>query len=473
MTEKIYIDARPGEIRVATLDEGKLTDLTIEREGQVSIQGNIYLGRVEKVNHRLKAAFVDFGQERSGFLALPEVRPYDEKGNIGDFLAEGDAVLVQVLSEPVENKGAKLTAKPTLPGRYLVLTAEDERVHISKRIESEEERDRLEDIAFQVLEDGDEPLDCGFVIRTAAEGVPDNVLSEEAHRLAKNWGEIEKKAETEKVPSLVWQDYHGLARRMLAMPSSSDIEIIADRGEAAKAVLDACKEVAPDLEKSVTEYKEGTALFEAEGIAEQIDEALSAKVMLPSGASIIIEQTAACVAIDVNSGAEGPVTANLEAAAEIARQLRVRNLSGLIIIDFVSMRRRQDMSKIVDELKKACQHDPVGAQIVGSTNLGLVEMTRRRQGKTLSAIMETDCARCGGTGLVPAPEEDAITLLNSILRETAANPGQSLKINARESVIEWYQGAGKPAFDLAVGQLGYTPELVAKHCGTAGVEPAE
>ena len=469
--DSVLISRGPGETRVALLSDGRLVELLVAREGEISVAGNVYLGRVEAVNKGIEAAFVDIGLGRSGFLALPEARPAGAEGgpggHIGDYVNEGDAVLVQVLRDPAGDKGAKLTTRVNLAGVNLVFRPGHPGVSISRRIEDEGERGRLTAAVEALAPEGD-----GFIVRTAASGAAEDALETEARALARRWKDIRLRRANVRAPSALSTE-PGPALRALRDHGPGIERIVADDSEALNEVREYCAAELPALAAVVEAHRGGQgggqggkqSLFEAFGVEEQIDEALSPAVALPGGGSLIISQTPALCAIDVNTGgADGgskeqtALSVDLEAAAEAARQIRLRNISGLIVVDFVPVRGPGPRAEVLGAFRAAVAADPLGPHVVGYTAMGLVEMTRRRHGPSLQEIL---CLPFGDrAGPSKSPLTVALAALRGVLRE---GQGASVPLTLRASppVIGALRGPAKAALKEAEQRLGLAITAVA------------
>ena len=459
--DEILINAGPGETRIALLNNGQLIELQIDRDGGSRIAGNVYLGRVETVVGGIQAAFVDIGLERSGFLALPEARPPgiggEQADRLTDYVTEGDSVLVQILAEPYDDKGAKLTKRVTLPGRHLVLTPEDSAVRVSRRIGDDEDRNRLQD-AVQGLADER----AGFVVRTEAAQASEDELSREAGTLNSLWDDITDRAPVTRPPMLmhaeadaasrVLRDYGGAALRRVAI----------DDGPMMAGLKKYCQAWMPAVAEQLEHWTGPSALFGGE-IEEQIDQALSPSVPLAGGGSLVIAETTAFVAIDVNTGGidrggreETAFEANLQAAAEIARQARLRNLNGLLVADLVPMKNARNKSAVLDALRAALDDDPVPSHVVGYTKMGLLEITRRRQRASLKRSLMEACGACGGDGWIKSPETVAYEALRGLLTETRLAAGRPLGLRVAPGVADAFSDGGpRKALDEAAETLGH------------------
>ncbi|MDA0305001.1 MAG: Rne/Rng family ribonuclease [Proteobacteria bacterium] len=445
--DRVLISKSPGEIRVALLEQGRLVELLVSRTGQESALGNVYLGRVEAVKKGIDAGFVDIGLGRSGFLGVAEARPAgprngNERDSIGDYLNEGDAVLVQVQRDPVEDKGAKLTTHVNLAGVNLVFRPEQPGVNISRRIADENDRQRLVTVMEALAPEG-----SGFIVRTAAAAVEDEALEKEAEALISTWADIRKGRANARAPAALFTG-PGVA-----------ICALRDLGQEVEKIITDDTDMAAEIgaflgtDKAILEMHGGAEpLFDTYGLEEQTDAALSPVVELPGGGSLIISQTPALCAIDVNSGgADGgagggakektALAVNLEAAAAAARQIRLRNISGLIVVDFVPLRDDANKRRVLETLRRAMADDPQGPHVIGHTRMGLVEVTRRRQGVSLLELL-------GGAGNGPGgPVKSALTWgLEALAQVLRQGRGQSvgLELRASPAVIKALKAAGGP-----------------------------
>jgi len=463
--DKMLISSSPGERRIALVERTRLVELVTARPDLQSFVGNIYLGRVERVVPGIQAAFVAIGHERSGFLAVAEARPHGDNsgGDIGDYLGEGDAVLVQAQRDPFEGKGAKLTAHITLPGRFLVYTPDHDDIKLSRRIDNEEDRARLRGLIKERAGDGG-----GFIVRTSAVKAADREVVGDIDYLRAVWREIEQARAGARPPVRLYRDLDP-ALQVLRDEGTPEIRrIVTDDPQVLAEIREFCGKAAPDMVSRIELHDGSGDMFEDHGIEEQIERALAPSVNLASGGDIIISETAALCAIDVNIGAgaekgafeDAALAVNLEAADEIARQIRLRNLSGLIIIDFVAMKRRESGAMVLDRLRKATATDSCPVYVVGFTNLGLVEMTRPRRRDSLSHSLGGRCPSCAGAGYVKSPLTVAHEALRAAGREAMAHPGAGLEVRAAAEVIETLNGRAKSARKEAEDRLGRPLRLV-------------
>lgn len=458
--DRVLVSHLPGETRVALMDQGRLIEVMVSWSDHGSVVGNIYVGRVERVLPGIQAAFLDIGLERSGFLALAETRPVGAAGggdDISDYLGEGDGVMVQVLDDPRADKGAKLSTHFTVPGHYLVHTPGQPGIKMSRRMEPGPGRQRLAEIMEKLAAD-----DEGFILRTVAGDAGSDDLERDIAYLRGLWAGIGERRAAATPPACLYRELSPLHRvlRDLAGPDLQAI-VIDDAGELAE-VREFCRRVAPRIVDRLELHEDARPLFEAHGVEEQIEAALAPRVALPSGGGIVIEETTALTAVDVNTGGRvedgGPeetaLNTNLEAAAEIARQVRLRNIGGLVAIDFVPMRRRDNGALVLRRLREAVAGDHSLVNVAGFTRLGLVELTRQRRRESLSMTMLAACAACSGGGRVRSPAGLAFEALRAVMGEARATRGAALTLCAAPAVIEALEGTAKEALEAVEGRLG-------------------
>ena len=472
--DHVLINKSPGEIRVALMSQGRLIELVVARKGRESIAGNIYLSRVQAVKKGIEAAFVDIGEERAGFLALPEARPVDRTGEageskdtIGDYLGEGDAVLVQVMRDPAEDKGAKLTTHINLAGVNLVFRPGQPGVTISRRIEDETQRRRLTGtIEALGVEEG------GFIVRTAAVDAGDGDIQREARGLMDGWAEIRHQRANAKAPTLMRAEPGPAVRALRDLGFRGIEKVIADDADALSEVRGFCEAEMPALLPCLEAHKGKKGLFDAFGAEEQIDRALSPVVGLTGGGSLIISQTPALTAIDVNSGGAGTggskeqtaLMVDKEAAAEIAREIRLRNISGLIVVDFVPVRESAHKRAVLDALIAAVAADPQGPHVVGYTRMGLVEMMRRKQGLSLGEIFAGGGGAWTGlaaTGPQKSPLTQALEALRGALRDGQGVAAKGLVLKVTPAAADAFKGPAAAALKEAEEKLGLAIKPVA------------
>ncbi|MDX8336664.1 Rne/Rng family ribonuclease [Candidatus Cetobacterium colombiensis] len=446
---QIIINTNRFKTRAAVLENGRVMEVHIEREGEGTLNGNIYKGKVANVLPGMESAFVNIGLEKNGFLYVKDLRDFEEKYLTGivnsekpieDLLRVGDEVVVQVLSDPRGSKGARVTTHYTIPGKFLVLMPNNNHIAISKKIKSEEERERLEQLFSEIVPEG-----MGVIIRTAAEGKTIYHFEKELQYLIKKWEEIEIKMKGAKTGDLLYKD-NGIVSKVLRDIIGNDIdEIIVDNEDVYWEIIDYIRAFTEGNPKiKIKLYTEKEEIFEKYGIQKEIENSLEVSTMLECGGSIVIEKTEALVSIDVNTGKnigsmnleETVVKTNIEAAEEIARQLRIRNLSGIIIIDFIDMKVEEDKQKVLKVLEENLAKDRVKTNIIHFTDLGLVEMTRKRLGKPLSYYFQDECPVCKGTGKIKGSRAIVESIIKELKEVIEEKDIKNIKILTKASVKE-------------------------------------
>jgi ribonuclease G len=436
MSKEIMINAEPQEKRVAIVSDGRLEEFSIERPQDKTIVGNIYKGRIEAVLPSLGAAFVDIGLPKKGFLYLSEIEYAFEALEPQDLkpvdkpkvkIEKGQEVLVQVVKESFGTKGPRLSCHIGLAGRYLVLMAQDSQVGVSRRIEDDEERKRLR----HILQELKLPKDVGFIVRTAAWGKSKQELLRDANFLIKLWKRMEKIIASRKTPSLIYEEYD-LTLRAIRDSFTDDVErLVVDSKPEYYRIKNFMKTFMSYLANKV-ELHRGDNLFEEKDIERHVGKIFESKVYLKSKAYLIIEPTEGLVVIDVNSGGftkrmnqeETAFKVNCEAAGEVARQLKLRDLGGIIVIDFIDMEKESHRRELLNVLKKALHNDRAKYDILGISKFGLVEMTRERIHQTVHTLSHQACPYCGGKGKVKSPVTMSIYAFKELKRFLK---GKSLK----------------------------------------------
>jgi ribonuclease E len=409
VTDKLMVITEHGDRdQIAVLEGRDLVQHYVTRQGSHSMVGNVYLGRVQNVLPGMEAAFVDVGRGRNAVLYAGEVNwsPEDLEGappRIEHVLKSGQSVLVQVTKDPIGGKGARLTAQISLPGRYLVLAPNSNVTGISRRLPDEERR-RLKTIYRQL-----KPGPHGLIVRTAAEGASEEALAADLERLLAEWEGIEKRAKRAKAPASVYEEPELTLRVVRDLFTDEEFrELVTDSSRIFRLVVDYLRDIAPDLLPKVRLHEGKLPVFEEFNIVEQIHKGLDRKVWLPSGGHIVIDRTEAMTVIDVNTGKsvgktnleETVANTNIEAAREVARQLRLRDIGGMIVIDFIDMLLEKNKDKVIDAMKEALAQDKSRSQVFDISPLGLLEVTRKRvSGGLLDAFSET-CPQCEGRGLI-------------------------------------------------------------------------
>ncbi len=446
---KMLINAAdPEEFRVAILEEGVLTDFALEASQRESTKGNIYKGVVANIEPSLQAAFVNYGGARHGFLPLSEVHPdyYQQKApdkgkiRIQQALRRGQELIVQVVKEESATKGAYLTTYISLPGRYLVLLVKQSHLGISRKIDKEEERQRLKELAQQL----GLPPDMGLIVRTVGtEGGKRNLLKD-LNYLLKLWADIQEAAK-KPAPCLLHKDLDLITRTVRDYFTTDIKTILVDDREVHQQLKDFLKVIAPHQVSVLKLYQDKKPLFERYQIEDQIERLYAARVPLKSGGSIVINQTEALVAIDVNSGRclgqkeleETAFKTNLEAAEEIARQLRLRDLGGLIVIDFIDMRDKKHAKEVERALRQALKSDKARVTVGHLSKFGLLELSRQRIKPAAELTAFVPCSACQGKGRVRSVPSLAVSLLRQLSRDLPGQPLQEVRITAPEEVAAY------------------------------------
>jgi ribonuclease E len=429
MTTKILINAiDPEECRIAKVKNSKLEAFHIERGSRELTHGNIYKAAIVRIEPSLQAVFVDYGAERHGFLQKHEIH-YDyfleeDSGNrpIQNLVRRQQELLVQIVKEPYRNKGAMLTTLISLPGRYMVLMPGSEVHGISRKIEDEKERTRLKEILSKL----DVPENCGVIIRTAGAGANKTQISRDLRYLVRLWKNIKDNVMREKTPALLYKEKSLAQRAIRDSLTPEDTQILIDNEEVYQSVKDFVKIISPKHTRIVNLYKGAKPLFTKFELERQISSIFENRVALKSGGSIVIEPTEALVAIDVNSGKATQKTSveatalqtNLEAAEEVARQLRLRDLGGLIVVDFIDMREKKHKSAVEKALKDHLKIDKARTRVGNISRFGLIEMSRQRVRPSIESSSFETCRRCGGKGLTPTAETLGLGFLRQLNLES-------------------------------------------------------
>ena len=432
MAVELLIDVEAGETRVAELRDGRLFGLNVDRGGR--LLGDIFRGRVENVLPGMDAAFVDIGLERNALIyagdvgpaGLPRERPTRA---IEQLLRKGELLTVQVARPPVGSKGARVTTHLSLPGRFVVLSTNSDTVGVSRRLEDENERARLRRIADKLR-----PLDHGLIVRTEAEGAGESEIAADIHQLQQKLRAINAQAQKNgQVPMRLHRDL-GLMGRLVRDRMSDNIDKIIVQGEENFATLRVLlQEISPEMVKCLQLHDEAQPLFSVYRIERDITLALERIVAMKRGGSLSIDETEALTAIDVNTGkftgrnrlAQTVLETNLDAVEEAARQIRLRDLAGVIVIDFIDMERTRDRIKVLNALESALELDRAKTRIVQLSPSGLVELTRQREGQTLRQLWHRPCPYCGGDGVVQSPQTVALSVRRQIRALSAKGKDQS------------------------------------------------
>ncbi|NIR32672.1 MAG: ribonuclease G [Gammaproteobacteria bacterium] len=491
MSGELLINVQPTETRVAVIENGMLQEIFVERANRRGLVGNIYKGRVSRVLPGMQAAFVDIGLPRAAFLHASDITalsrqacyPADERTladaaeselayadaelgeprtqGINELLREGQEVLVQVVKDPLGTKGARLTTQISIPSCYLVYMPYGRTVGVSQRIEDEAERLRLRELVRDYLHLSAGSLDArvagadsarvayltppgGYIVRTAAESIPDEMLIADMRFLQKLWRSLEERARRLPACSIVHEDLP-LVVRVVRELTGTDIERVRiDSRSLYESLVDFARQFIPEMVSRTELYAGERPVFDLYGVEDEIQRALQRKVELKSGGHLIIDQTEAMTTIDVNTGAyvgqrnleETIFKTNLEAAQAIARQLRLRNLGGIIIIDFIDMESEEHKRQVLRALEKSLERDHTKTQISEVSSLGLVQMTRKRSRESLEHVLCEACPTCGGRGSVKTPETVCYEIFREILREARQFEVEKLLVLASREVID-------------------------------------
>jgi ribonuclease G len=447
MIEEILINVTPQETRVAVIEHGVTQELHVERASARGIVGNIYMGRVLRVLPGMQSAFIDIGGERAAFLHVADIWGNRHTGDhdtpIEKLLAEGQNLMVQVAKDPIGTKGARLSTQISIAGRFLVYLPQDSHIGISQRIEDEEERQHLR-VKLQQLLPPDEK--GGFIIRTMAETAADRELASDIEYLRKLWHGIQERAQTADALTLLYQDLNLSLRVLRDFVHEETTRIMVDSHETFQSMQTFAQEFTPNVVERIEHYQGERPLFDLYGVEDEIEKALARRVELKSGGYLILDQTEALTTIDVNTGGFVGVRSfddtifktNLEAAQVIARQLRLRNLGGIVIIDFIDMDSEEHRNAVLNEFRKALARDRTRMTVNGFTQLGLVEMTRKRTRESLAHVLCEPCPICQGRGELKTAQTVCYQILRELLREARQFNAREFRILASQQVIDQF-----------------------------------
>ena len=462
MTAELLVNVSPFETRIARIENGLAEEIYIEREAERGLKGNIYKGRVQRVLPGIQAAFVDIGLGKSGFLyagdiAAPESGPLDEDIEehaqsdddenskqhiippINTLVREGQEILVQVSKDPIASKGPRLTSLLSLAGRYLVYLPDIQHVGIARRMEGDEERERLLNIAELIR-----PENAGLIVRTVAEGHSQEELQEDLDFLVRLWGDIEKRCESADVCTAVHTELNLYLRVMRDYVDDEVRKIHIDSRETYQSMKTFARQFMPEVAERLFYYPGERPIFDVYGVEEELNRALQRKVSLKSGGHIVIDQTEALIAIDVNSGSfvrsrsmeETGFKTNLEAVHELVHQLRLRNLGGIIVVDFIDMQEEENKTRLLEVLEESLKRDKTKTHVAQLSSLGLVEMTRKRTRESLGRTLLDSCHRCEGTGYTKSPTTICYQLFREVVAEARAYPCEKLMVIAHPKLID-------------------------------------
>ena len=486
MPSEIICNTTGRETRLALMEEGRLAELHIDRGDARGYVGNVYKGRVVRVLPGMQAAFVDIGLDRAAFLYVGDIyqellhmhEPPDEVADdaappapeakpratsragqpaIQDLLSEGQEIVVQVAKDPIGTKGARLTTHIALPGRYLVFMPTVEHVGISRRIDRDKERRRLRDIVETHRSKG-----AGYIVRTVCEGQPAETLRADMDFLEKSWKRVQEGARSKGPPALLHAEY-GLVLRAVRDLFDDDVErMVVDDKRLYDDIRTFMDDFMPSARERVHLYRGTEPIFDTYGVEAEVARATGRKVWLKSGGYLVIDQTEALMAIDVNSGKfvgsssleDTTLRINLEAVHEVVAQLRLRNIGGIIIIDFIDMDREQNRDKVYRALEEALKRDRARTNVLRISDLGLVEMTRKRTQEGLDRYLHDDCPTCNGTGHIRSLPTLAFEILREVTRECARNSTGTVFANVTPAVADLLYGERYADLEQLEGQLG-------------------
>ncbi|MDA8416766.1 MAG: ribonuclease G [Betaproteobacteria bacterium] len=447
MTNQILVNITPQETRVAIMELGVPQEIHVERSSARGIVGNLYWGRVARILPGMQSAFVDLGLERAAFLHVGDIwaprRTDNPPTPIEKTLFEGQKLMVQVIKDPIGTKGARLSTQISIAGRYLVYLPQENHIGISQRIESEDERQTLRQRLQNLL--GDQ-FAGGFIVRTVAESTSDEELRRDIGYLTRLWEELQNASVQAKPPQLLYQDL-SLAQRVIRDFVMDDTDhILVDSRENHLKLAEFAEHYSPQALPHLEHYSGARPLFDLYGVEEEIEKALARRVNLKSGGYLIIDQTEAMTTIDINTGgfvghsnfSETVFKTNLEAAQAVARQLRLRNLGGIIIVDFIDMDEEPHRQAILDEFRKALSLDRTRITLNGFTSLGLIELTRKRTRESLAHVLCEPCPCCKGSAQLKTPQTVCYEILREIVRASRQYSAREFRIIAHPLVIDLF-----------------------------------
>ncbi|BCL76524.1 ribonuclease G [Jeongeupia sp. HS-3] len=444
MKEEILVNVTPQETRVATIEDGIVQDIHIERSAHLGLVGNIYLGVVKRVLPGMQSAFIEIGFERAAFLHIADVIEQRQSPNevlrIERLVHDGQPILVQVIKDPIGTKGARLSTQISIAGRFLVFLPQERHIGISQRIENGGEREQLRERLGKLL-----PQDHhGYIIRTSADHATDEELKADIEYLDLIWADIKQKSQKLPAKSLLFQDLSLQLRTLRDMVNANTEAVLVDSRENFVKMAEFAGRFVADVAPRVQHYTGERPLFELYGVEAEIERALARRVNLKFGGYLIIDQTEAMTTVDVNTGGfvgtrnfdDTIFKTNLESTHVIARQLRLRNLGGIIIVDFIDMDNEEHQTAVLDELKKALARDRTKITVSSFTSLGLIEITRKRTRESLAHVLCEPCPTCQGRGEIKTAESVCFEILREILREERQFSAREYRILASQGVID-------------------------------------
>lgn len=466
MTKRIIVNVIPEETRMALAEDGLLTEVAVERSDSSHMVGNIYKGRVENVLPGMQAAFINIGIGKNAFLYAGDIFPHKSFNRLveEDNLTVGAEIMIEIVKDAMGTKGPRATTHFSIPGRYVVVMPSVDYVGISRRIESAEERSRLRKLAEKIR-----PKGMGVIVRTVAEGHSEEELARDFEYLANLWEALTAKGKKAKAPFLLYRDADLIVRVIRDHVKDDVAEVVIDNAEAHARMVELARFISPDLVKKIHLHKGKTDIFQHYGIEEEWNRLADRRVNLKCGGYLIIEKTEALTVIDVNTGrftgnsnlADTVFRANMEAAAEIARQLRLRDIGGIIVADFIDMQKDAHKKAVLLELEARLKADNTKTNLLGLTELGLVEMTRKKARQTYEGVLYEPCPCCSGRGIVQSADTLAIAIRRQLRRIAQKRPGAELVVQLHPQIAGCF--AEKASLDGLAQELGI--EL--------GIEPTE
>ena len=450
MSEEILINSTPSETRVALVENGMLQEVWLERASHTGYIGNIYKGQVSRVLPGLQAAFIEIGLERTAFLHARDMVRHDPVAPgeepppeplISDLLRQGDEVVVQVIKDPLGSKGARLSTDISIPSRFLVLLPNCDVIGISVRIEDEPERVRLKELVHTLRPESE---GHGYIVRTNAEGVNDFALSADMVYLGKVWQAVSERSRTAAPASCIFEDLSLAPRALRDMMHEEVDRVRIDSPAALKKVRDFAQRFVPDWLERIEEHTVERPIFDIFGVEDEIENALKPTVPLKSGGYLVFDQTEAMTTIDVNTGGyvgyrnleETIYKTNQEAAQTITRQLRLRNLGGIIIIDFIDMNDEEHRKQLMNSFERALERDHAKTTLTEISSLGLIEMTRKRTTESLERRLCVPCPYCDGKGTIKSAETVCLEIFREIMRSSRQFEASKLMVVASSKVVE-------------------------------------
>jgi len=463
VTEEILVNVTPQETRVAVIEQGVTQEVHVERDSSRGLVGNICMGRVIRVLPGMQSAFIDIGGERAAFLHVADIWGPRHNGDpakpIERVLSEGQNLMVQVVKDPIGTKGARLSTQVSIAGRFLVYLPQESHIGISQRIDDEEERAHLRE-KLQLLLPPDEK--GGYIIRTVAESATDREIKSDIDYLRRLWGGIQDQAATAAPRTPLYRDLNLALRVLRDFAHEETARILVDSRETAQKMLEFGQDFTPNVAERVEHYTGARPLFDLYGVEEEIEKALARRVELKSGGYLIIDQTEALTTVDVNTGGfvsgrsfdDTIFKTNLEAAQVIARQLRLRNLGGIIVIDFIDMETEEHRNAVLNEFRKAIARDRTHMTVNSFTQLGLVEMTRKRTRESLAHVLCEPCPVCDGRARLKTPQTVCYAILRELAREARQFNAQEYRILASQQVIDLFLDEESQALALLSDAIG-------------------